>query len=140
MVTAAAALLAGCDSASSQSYPALTSSSSESASPLSGCQDATCEVEVKAGDKLAIDEKFRVETITVIAVGEDEITLSLTGSSGRLIVQGRDVSSSVSCVNDSCTDTGELTVTTDSPGRINDVGVSLISTDNGRAVLKLAPR
>ena len=107
---------------------------------LAACTDAVCEVEVKSGDELKIDAKFRVDTVIVKAIGEDAIALALKGSAGGPNVEGRNVSSSVRCVNDNCSYTGELTVTTAGPGRINDIAVSLIDTGSGRGVLKLAPQ
>jgi hypothetical protein len=143
-----AALLAGC--ADEQSPKVGVESNSPISSPLlpkaadgtdlAACTDAVCEVEVKSGDELKIDAKFRVDTVIVKAIGEDAIALALKGSAGGPNVEGRNVSSSVRCVNGNCSYTGELAVTTENPERINDVRVSLLNVNDDRAILKLAAR
>lgn len=141
-------LLAACDSDKSSeesdgsASPSTSTSLSVSAAngtDLAACQDADCEVVVKAGDQLTIDHKFEVDKITVSSLGLDEIKLALEGSSGGFQLRGRNVSVSSSCVNGDCRDTGSLGLTVGAAGKINEISVELISADRDRAVLRLQP-
>lgn len=107
---------------------------------LAACKDADCEVEVRPGDRLKIDARFGVDAITVKSLGGGEIRLALEGSSGGFQVEGENVSVKSACTNDRCRDEGELSLTADSPGRVNDVRLRLAEAGSTRAVLVLLPR
>jgi hypothetical protein len=104
---------------------------------LAACRDADCEVEVREGDRLRIDARFGVDSITVRSLGGDGATLRLEGSSGGMNVEGRNVSISGSCVNGRCHDDGFMSLTTSHPGRINDIRLRLAAVESSRAVLVL---
>lgn len=107
---------------------------------LAACRDADCEVEVTVNDELPIDGKFGIDLITVTTVGADRVRLGVLGTAGGLEVEGLDVSASGSCTNGNCRDVGELSLTTEIDGRINDILLSLGGLDGERAVLVLRQR
>ncbi|GAA4593245.1 hypothetical protein GCM10023194_57100 [Planotetraspora phitsanulokensis] len=163
---AAVALLAGCSSGeapmqrsaatsgnlastpeAAPASPPLTETSTSSALPkaangtdLAVCKDADCEVEVRPGDRLKIDAKFGLDAITVKSLGREEIRLALKGSSGGLRAEGRNVSVTGTCTNGRCHDEGELTLTTDKPGRINTIQLRLAEVAPDHAILVLLPK
>jgi hypothetical protein len=158
------ALLAGCGSAeesvrpaapvpaqppaAAPGNPAASTPSPVQASPsakasngtdLAACKDADCEVEVREGDRLKIDPRFGLDTITVRSIGRGEVTVALEGTSGQLKAEGRNVSVSTSCMNGRCHDQGMMSLTTTWPGRINKIRLRLVAITDSRAILSLKP-
>jgi hypothetical protein len=109
-------------------------------SDLDACADADCTVQVRDGDEIALDSTFGLDTITVSSTRTDEVVLEFGGTAGGLEAEGMDVSVSGSCTNGVCRDEGELTLTDDVDGRINDILLRLAGTDDTQAVLTLTPR
>ncbi|WP_203972790.1 hypothetical protein [Planotetraspora silvatica] len=163
---AAVALLAGCGSGEEPTQRSAAASSNSASTPevalasplppeastspaspkaangtdLAACKDADCEVEVRPGDRLKIDAKFGLDSITVKSLGRDEIRLALQGSSGGLHVDGRNVSVNSSCTNGRCHDEGEVSLTTERPGRINTIQLRLAEVASDHAILVLLPK
>jgi hypothetical protein len=108
-------------------------------SDLAACQDASCVVEVRQGDRLKINAKFGLDAITVKAIRAKGVTLALRGRGGGLQLMGMNVSVSSTCVNDQCRDEASLLLTTGRPGRVNDIGLRLKEVGSDRAVLALQP-
>ncbi len=149
-------LLAGCGgdgggNTPSKHDPNTKRSSSAPASPralseatdganLAACRDANCAVDVRVADRLAIDSTFGLDSITVKAIGNDEITLAIQGTSGGLQAEGTNVSTSSSCVNNRCRDEGELSISTNRSGRVNDIDLKLAKIEAEHAALVLHPR
>ncbi|WP_285704582.1 hypothetical protein [Microtetraspora sp. NBRC 16547] len=106
---------------------------------LAACADADCEVEVRPGDRLKINSRFGVDAITVNSVSTEEVRLRIEGTSGGLDVEGENTSVQGSCTNGRCRDEGEMSLTTDMPGRINKVRLRLVKSDFSHAVLMLTP-
>ncbi|WP_188189789.1 hypothetical protein [Nonomuraea sp. SYSU D8015] len=106
---------------------------------LTSCEDADCEVEIQAGDRLLIDERFGVRRLTVNSLHPDMVEIALLGFSGGLQVEGMNVSTSGSCVNGRCRDEGTLSLAPGEPGRINGMRLELTQLSEDRAVLRLAP-
>ena len=106
------------------------------------CQDADCQVELATGDVLRPKlDGLPLDTITVAKVGTDQVRLTMAGRTGQgMSLEGVDITISSECVGDRCQDSGELTVTTEVPGKINDVSVQLDQVREGRAVLTFEPR
>ncbi|MGI8648239.1 MAG: hypothetical protein DLM55_01685 [Acidimicrobiales bacterium] len=156
VASAALTLLAGCggggegDTPSKQnshtqpsgSAPASSRALSEAADGmnLAACRDANCAVDVRVGDRLTVDSTFGVDSITVKAIGNDEITLAIQGTSSRLQVEGTNVSTSSSCVNNRCRDEGELSISASRSGRVNDIELRLAKVEAEHAALVLHPR
>ncbi|WP_138711283.1 hypothetical protein [Nonomuraea basaltis] len=109
-------------------------------SNLASCKDADCEVEIQAGDRLMIDERFGVQRLTVSNLRPDEVGITLLGSSGGLRVEGMNVSTSGNCVNGRCRDEGKLSLAPGKPGRINDMRLELTHLSGDRAILRLTPK
>jgi hypothetical protein len=107
---------------------------------LASCEDADCEVEIQSGDRLRIAERFGVRRLTIGSLRPDGVTITLSGSSGALSVEGTNVSTSGTCVNGRCRDEGELSLAPGSPGRINDIRLELPRLSGDRAVLRLTPQ
>lgn len=120
--------------------PSPTLPDASNGTDLEACEDADCEVEVRSGDRLKIDTAFGVDAITVKSVRREEIRLALTGSSGGLRIEGRNVSVKGTCVNGRCHDEGELSLTTDNPARVNEIRLRLAGADSVRAILVLLPK
>ncbi|MGN9843231.1 hypothetical protein ACTMTI_34420 [Nonomuraea sp. H19] len=107
---------------------------------LAACEDADCEVEIRAGDEITIGKRFGVQELTIGFIHSDEVGIAFLGSSGGLRVEGRNVSVSGSCVNGECRDEGKLSLTPSEPGRINTMRLELTHLSGDRAILRLAPK
>ncbi|WP_327583807.1 hypothetical protein OHA25_49610 [Nonomuraea sp. NBC_00507] len=117
--------------------PAASPQSAADGSDLAACKDADCEVEIRAGDRLTIDERFGVQRLTISSLNADEAVLTLLGSTGGLRAEGMSVSVSGTCVNGRCRDEGKLTLTPHSPGRINSIRLELPYLTDDHAILRL---
>ncbi|MGP3962137.1 hypothetical protein ACTWPT_39720 [Nonomuraea sp. 3N208] len=106
---------------------------------LAACKDADCEVDIQAGDRLTIGERFGVQRLTISSLNADEVVIGLLGSSGGLRAEGMSVSVSGTCVNGRCRDEGNLTLTPSRPGRINNMRLELTHLADDRAILRLTP-
>ncbi|MGP3933064.1 hypothetical protein [Nonomuraea sp. KM88] len=106
---------------------------------LSSCEDADCEVEIRAGDELTIDGRFGVRQLTIGALQPDGARITLRGSTGKLSVQGMQASISSNCVNGRCRDEGDLVLSPGETGRVNDLRLDLAHLSGDRAVLRLTP-
>ncbi|TDE32985.1 hypothetical protein E1295_38805 [Nonomuraea mesophila] len=107
---------------------------------LPACEDADCEIEVRSGDELTIDQRFGVRRLAIGAFGPDGARITLKGSAGKLSVQGMKGSISSNCVNGRCRDEGKLVLAPGESGRINDIRLDLTHLSGDRAVLRLTPR
>ncbi|MEW9530172.1 hypothetical protein [Microbispora sp. NPDC049125] len=138
---ASAGASAGATSAATATPIAVGERSSPSATPhstdLAACRDGDCEVEVRRDDRLKVDPKFGVDSVTVVSLGDGYIRLALEGHTGGLHVQGGgNVSVSGSCVNGRCHDEAEMSLTPDMPVRVDGLRLVLVSSDSSRAVLR----
>lgn len=103
------------------------------------CADADCEIEVRTGDRIRLDEGFGVRQFTVESLDRDEVVITMLGFSGGLSVEGMSVSVTSTCVNGRCRDEGEVSLRPDAPARIDGVRLKLISLAGDRAVIRLTP-
>ncbi|MDP4502369.1 hypothetical protein [Nonomuraea turcica] len=117
--------------------PAASPQTAADGNDLAACKDADCEVEIRAGDRLTIDERFGLQRLTISSLNADEAVLTLLGSTGGLRAEGMSVSVSGTCVNGRCRDEGKLTLTPHSPGRINSIRLELPYLTDDHAILRL---
>ncbi|MGP3911346.1 hypothetical protein [Nonomuraea sp. 10N515B] len=118
--------------------PAASPQAAADGNDLAACRDADCEVDIRAGDRLTIDERFGLQRLTISSLNADEAVLALLGSTGGLRAEGMSVSVSGTCVNGRCRDEGKLTLTPTSPGRINSIRLELPYLTDDHAILRLA--
>ncbi|MET7331753.1 hypothetical protein [Nonomuraea sp. NPDC005650] len=124
--------------ASARPSPALPQAAD--GSRLASCRDADCEVEVRVGDRLRINERFGVQRLTISELQPDEVTIALLGFTGGMRVEGTNVSISDTCVNGSCRDEGKLSLTPGRPARINNLRLEVPFLSGDHAILRLSPR
>ncbi|NBE92670.1 hypothetical protein FE391_03780 [Nonomuraea sp. KC401] len=106
---------------------------------LSSCEDADCEIEIRAGDSFTVGRRLGIRRLAIGTLGPDGARITLKGSAGKLSVQGMAGSISSNCVNDRCRDEGELVLAPGETGHINDMRLDLTHLTGDRAVLRLTP-
>lgn len=97
----------------------------------------TCSYTAGKGDKIKVDPRLGLRRLKVAAVGDGWVDLRVRGTAEGLDMEGRNISASGSCTPDGCVNSGALTVTTDSPGRVNRLAIRLVDTRGGKAHLAL---
>ena len=100
--------------------------------------EADCQVELVAGDHIALDPAFGLDEITVKSVGS-EISMALNGHGEGLNLVGRDVSSGTSCTNGACTTTGSISLTPGMTGQINQIHITLSEVVGDRGIVTMRP-
>jgi hypothetical protein len=105
---------------------------------LAACRDAGCQVELVAGDHIALDPALGLDAMSVKSVSS-LISFGLSGHGQGLNLVGRDVSSSTNCTNGACTTTGSLSLTPGMTGQINSIHITLTELAGDRAVVTMRP-